>query len=233
MTQTPGDTVQLGDITLMRGDCHAILPTLDLSEVRVCLTDPPYEISAAGGGISGKRQYLTDIRGNIDEGFNIPMLAQFKSWMVFSTKASLVELIQQAESQALRWQLITWNKTNPTPLCQGNYLPDAEYIIHAYTALPDCNYRDKSRWILGQVEKNIFAHPTVKPLYVMGRLIKTASAKGDLVIDPFMGTGTTGVVCVNNGRRFIGIESNPDFFDIAVKRITAAQSQTRMNLEEE
>lgn len=61
-------------------------------------------------------------------------------------------------------------------------------------------------------------------------MIKDFSDNGDLVIDPFMGSGTTGVACVQMGRKFIGIEIDPGYFEIACKRIEAAQRQTRMDL---
>lgn len=73
-------------------------------------------------------------------------------------------------------------------------------------------------------------HPTEKPVTLVCQLIKDFSDNGDLVIDPFMGSGTTGVACVQMGRKFIGIEIDPGYFEIACKRIEAAQRQTRMDL---
>ena len=71
-------------------------------------------------------------------------------------------------------------------------------------------------------------HPTQKPVELFRYLIKTYSNFGDLIIDPFMGSGTTGVACVNLGRKFIGIEIEPKYFDIACERISAAQAQGRL-----
>jgi site-specific DNA-methyltransferase (adenine-specific) len=68
-------------------------------------------------------------------------------------------------------------------------------------------------------------HPTQKPLALMEWLIKTYTNEGDLVIDPFMGSGTTGVACANTGRRFIGIEKEPDYWKAAVKRIEQTNNQ--------
>ncbi len=122
--------VTIGDCRLILGDCREVLP--DLPMVDALITDPPYDISASGGGIGGKRQYLTDIRGHIDAGFDIAMLAAFENWFVFCGKQQLMALMKQAMDQGLRWQLRTWNKNNPTPLTNGNYLPDTEYMIHAF-----------------------------------------------------------------------------------------------------
>ena len=98
-------------------------------------------------------------------------------------------------------------------------------MIHAYKKHI---WAGKSRFVVGNVEKNPFAHPTVKPLYVMNKAIISASAKGNLVCDPFMGTGSTGVAALQLGRRFIGIEREPKYFDIACERIENALAQGRL-----
>ena len=215
--------VTIGDATLYQGDCMDILPTL--GKVDAVITDPPYLISAGGGGDLGHRQYLTDIRGHIDAGFDVFMFGAFKNWLCFCGKPQLLGLIGQAEKQGLRWQLLTWNKTNPTPLSNNNYLPDTEYMVHAFEAH---HYESKTRFIVGQVERSGFDHPTVKPQYVMQKAIKSASHHGDTVLDCFMGTGSTGVAAIQLGRKFIGIELEPKYFDIAVQRIEQAHAQGQL-----
>ena len=166
-------TETIGLATLYLGDCREVLPLLP--KVDALVTDPPYEISASGGGIGGKRQYLTDIRGHIDAGFDIAMLSAFENWLVFCGKPQLMALMQQAMDQGLRWQLRTWNKTNPTPLTNANYLPDTEYMVHAFKTHV---WQGKKRWIVGNVEKSGFDHPTVKPQYVMTDALQCATNYG-------------------------------------------------------
>lgn len=74
-------------------------------------------------------------------------------------------------------------------------------------------------------------HPNEKPVGLMEKLITVCSSPGDTVLDPFMGSGTTGVACVKLGRNFIGIEIDPTYFAIAQKRIAAAQLQMTLPLE--
>ena len=212
--------VIIGDCQLYLGDCRDILPTLPKVDAVIC--DPPYLISAAGGGIGGKRQYLTDIRGHIDDGFDVSLLSEFENWSVFCGKSQLMPLMTQAELQGLRWQIRTWNKTNPTPLTNGNYLPDTEYIVHAFKTHV---WEGKKRWIVGNVEKSGFEHPTVKPQYVMLDAVRCATNCGDTVLDCYMGSGSTGVACMSLDRKFIGIEREPKYFDIACKRIEQAYAQ--------
>lgn len=210
----------IGNATLYLADCREALPLLP--KVDALVTDPPYEISATGGGIGGKRQYLTDIRGHIDNGFDIGMLSAFDNWFVFCGKPQLMDLMMKAMDQGLRWQIRTWNKTNPTPLTNANYLPDTEYMVHAFKTHV---WQGKKRWIVGNVEKSGFDHPTVKPQYVMLDALQCASNYGDTVLDCFMGTGSTGVACMTLGRKFIGVEREEKYFEIACRRIEDAQRQ--------
>lgn len=219
-------TQQFGAATLYLGDCADILPQITAeNQIDALIADPPYVLQVGGCGIGWQRQYLADIKGHLDGGFNMAMLAGFDNWLVFCAKAQLVDLIYQARAQNLNWMILTWNKRNPTPLVNNTYLPDTEYMVHAYQKHI---WESKTRFIVGNVEKNSFAHPTVKPLYVMNKALLSASAKGDLVLDPFMGTGSTGIAALNHGRRFIGIEKEPKYFDIACQRIENALAQGRL-----
>lgn len=214
------ERVVIGDCEMYRGDCREYLDSL--GPVDACIIDPPYEMTATGGGIGKKRAYLNMIANHLDSGFDMTILCHFNNWVTFCGKHQLVALIQQAENQGLRWQLLTWNKNNPTPLTNGNYLPDTEYMIHAFKTHA---WPNKTRFACGNVEHNAFNHPTVKPLYVMAKILSSASSPQDVVADLYMGTGSTGVACVQLGRRFIGIEIEPRYFDIACRRIEEAYRQ--------
>ena len=215
--------VIIGDCVLYQADCAALLPALGRFDA--VITDPPYVMSAKGGGMGAQRKYLADIHGHIDTGFDVSMLSQFKNWFVFCGKPQLLDLITQAERQGSRWQLLTWNKTNPTPLSNNNYLPDTEYMVHAFESH---HYESKTRFIVGQVERSGFDHPTVKPQYVMLKAIKSASHHGESVLDCFMGSGSTGVAAVQLGRKFTGIERDAGYFKIACKRIEQAYAQGQL-----
>jgi len=203
------------DVTIWHGDCREILPTLP--KVDLVLTDPPYELCATGGGIVAKRKYLADITGKIDEGFDMEMLSAFPNWVVFCGKQQLQRLIAAAGER--RWSLVTWNKTNPTPLVNGNYLPDTEYIVHAFqSGRLFGEYRDRSRFIVHPVEQNDFDHPTVKPLAVVSKMVRLGSQPGETILDPFCGTGTTLLAAKLFGRRAIGIEREEKHCETAANR---------------
>jgi len=213
-----------GTVRLLRGDCLEILPTL--GKVDVIITDPPYEITASGGGIGRTRKDLKQTEGFTDCGFDYKILDSFDCWMCFGTLRQVPNLIAAAKDR--RWMLITWNKPNPCPLVNRNYLPDTEYIIHAWRGdRLFGDFQDKARFIVHRLgDKEHGQHPNEKPVVVMKKLINLAAGAGQTILDPFMGSGTTGVACVRLGRRFIGIEIDPGYFEIAKKRIIAELNAT-------
>lgn len=220
-------TVRICDgVTLHCGDAYELAPTL---QADVCITDPPYEITATGGGIGATRKDLADTTGFTDCGFDYALLSSFRNWACFGTLRQVPLLIEAAARR--RWMLVTWNKSNPCPLVSGNYLPDTEYIIHAWTP-PGGLYgtvRDKARFIVHPLgDKEVGNHPNEKPVRVMTKIIRTASDAGQTVIDPFMGSGTTGIACIRQGRRFVGIERDRRWFDEAVDRLRREVAQGQL-----
>jgi len=203
-------------VTIFHGDCLEIVPTLGRFDL--LLTDPPYELQAKGGGIGAKRKYLADIEGHIDAGFDMALLDAFENWIVFCSKRQLVRLMQKAETKV--WSLVTWNKPNPTPLCAGNYLPDTEYIVHAYTSgRLFGEYKDKSRYIVHPAEQNGFNHPSVKPLAVVAKMVRLGTQPNETILDPFAGSGTTGRAAKDLGRKCTLIEREERYCEIAAKRM--------------
>jgi DNA modification methylase len=204
-------------IEIWLGDCKEIIPFLPKPDL--VITDPPYVVGAKGCGLAGNRQYLKDITASdLDRGFDLATLSAFPNWFCFCGKQQLPELLQLVKDQT--WMLITWNKPNPTPLTNNNYLPDTEYIVHVWeTGRLFGNYDDKSRFVVWPVEQNGLPHPTVKPLRIVEKLIRLGSQAGDLVIDPFMGSGTTLLASRRLGRRAIGIEINEGYCELAARRL--------------
>jgi len=199
------------------GDCRLVLPKLP--KVDLVLTDPPYVVSAKGCGLAGNRQYLKDItETGIDGGFDVSLLDGFEDWFCFCGKQQLAEIIAAAECG--NWMLITWGKTNPMPLVNSNYLPDTEYIVHKWSKGRLFGaYADKSRFVVTKNAKSGFDHPTVKPVAVVLKCINLGTEKGDTILDPFMGSGTTLRAAKDLGRRAIGIEREEKYCEIAARRL--------------
>lgn len=110
----------------------------------------------------------------------------------------------------------------------GNtYLHDLEFIVHIRETGATFNGQYKSR-LLEYLSKREWGHPTEKPIYLLSDLIKYGSNEGETVLDIYMGSGSLGEACIYNNRKFIGVEKEKKFYDIAVKRIKNAYSQNTL-----
>lgn len=211
-----------GSVQLYLGDCAAIMPSLPTAEVDVVITDPPYDVRAGnGGGVFGQRSHLVDTGGFTDGGCDFSFLLPFKNWFSFCSRKQLRELLEFAE-RCERFNVLTWCKPNPVPTCSNKYLPDLEFIVHGFSKGRLFGGMDvKSQFIVYPCGQKLTTHPNEKPLPIIEKLLSLGSRPCELVADPFMGSGTTGVACVRTGRRFIGIERDPQWFSVAVERIEA------------
>jgi DNA modification methylase len=208
---------QHAGITIYHADCREILS--DLPKPDLTIMDPPYKFEAVGGGIGGRRKYFSDINaGDLGKGFDASMLEGIENWFCFGSKDQFTDMLRAIGSR--RWMLITWNKPNPTPLVNNNYLPDTEYIFHCFQSdRLFGTYADKSRFFVYPVEKSTYDHPTVKPTSLLHKLIQLGSIEGDLIMDPFMGTGTT-LRAAKDAKRFaIGIEIEERYCEMAAMRL--------------
>ena len=209
----------IGNATLYLGDCREILPTLP--KVDAVITDPPYGIGeAAGKNASRTKLAVAKDFGNdawddepIDDGLILQVREAGKWAVIFGGN-------YYALPAAKCW--LVWDKENGE-----NDFADCEL---AWTNLPKAVRRIRYMWH-GMLRANGEArgdHPTQKPIGVMAWAINHVPDPCRTILDPFMGSGTTGVACMNLQRQFIGIEREPKYFDIACRRIEDAQRQQRM-----
>ncbi len=211
----------IGDCTLYLGDCREILPTL--GKVDAVVTDPPY-------GIGFPYHSYEDTRENL-RGLIAALFAQLHR---FNRAVILCGPSQIHEYPASDWVgAITWNTTGSfgkfgysqwTPvLLYGDDIPGFGNVNGVTKA--DTYHISGGAAVGFQRTKEEAAHTCPKPLNVMRQTVQRYTAAGETILDPFMGSGTTGVACVKLGRRFIGIEVEPKYFDIACRRIEAAYAQ--------
>lgn len=205
------DSVQIGNATLYLGDCRAILPAIP--SVSACITDPPYGTGWVRGGKSVGVFEASHEKPDWDV-FSIDWLElvwRHRYVAAFCAPSFLDKLVEPFQTPHIG----RYRKTNVRP---GGR--DVEFIVAtAPWSAP--------RWEVEAYNGDNEYHPTQKPLHVMEWLIAHAP-HSEAVLDPFMGSGTTGVACANLRRRFYGIEIDPKFFEIACRRIEAAQAQGRL-----
>ena len=228
----------IGDCTLYLGDCLEVMP--DLGKVDAVVTDPPYELSSSGPGVSHFGVSLSKFDGDaykaIVSGVDYKTLFErFASaqspanGFVFCSNKQISKLMLECEGRGYSTTLLFWHKTNAAPFANGVWRGDVEYIVHFRSkgAVFNGGACDKTKVLPHPIVVDS-AHPTVKPQPVIQRLLRNCSNEGQVVLDPFMGSGTTLVACAKLGRKGIGIELDPDYFEIACKRVDEAYRQPDM-----
>jgi site-specific DNA-methyltransferase (adenine-specific) len=240
---------RIGDCELHLGDCREILPTL--GKVDAVVTDPPYSISLEGSsgsftrlGNKGTRS-LSFFTGDTDwAGMTATVLdaialsieckpLSFYCWCGHRQFGPITDALELAGYST---RFLIWRKKCPAPapprsgwqsgaeLCLYGYLPGRHFADGMFN-----NVLDSDSFRFGQPGK--VDHPTQKPLATIAPLLDVSTVRGHTILDPFMGSGTTGVACVKLGRKFIGIEIEPKYFDIACRRIEAAYRQPDLFIE--
>lgn len=151
---------------------------------------------------------------------------------MFLSRKNLAECIAWADGRSLNWDLLVMSKVNPIPTKNNKYLPDTELLFffrgpgsYFNNDLPLSFYR-KVKTV--SCRESQFGHPTEKPESVIAEIMAVSSKEGSVIADPYLGSGTTAVVAMRSQRRFVGCEINPDFFQIAEKRIAAEQAQGKL-----
>lgn len=144
---------------------------------------------------------------------------------IWCSKAMVSRILNHYESKGCNIDILTWHKTNPIPTANNTYMNDTEYCIFA---------REKGVRVNGTIDskrkyyvtplniedKDLYLHPTIKPLNIIKNLIINSSNEGDIVLDPFLGSGTTAVASKELGRNYIGFEINNDYYKIACERLS-------------
>lgn len=135
-----------------------------------------------------------------------------------------------------RFEILTWHKTNPIPTCNGKYLSDTEYCLMfrdgGKTRIGG-DMATKNKYFLSPInvsDKSKFEHPTIKPLRFVENHIINSTNEGDIVFDPFLGSGTTAVAAQNLGRQYLGFEINPKYYKIAKNRLNNINASGQMSL---
>lgn len=217
-----------------QGDCLELMKQIPDNSIDLIVTDPPYR--GISGGRAGKKNQPSGILKINDGKLFHHNSIKPESWFpelyrvlkpgchcyVMTNTLNLRHYLNLAnECKFKLHNLLVWQKNNATP--NKWYMKNAEYTLFlrkgsqrfinnmgSKTVHNFCNVRDKT-------------HPTEKPIALMEFYIKNSSAPGEIVLDPFMGTGATPVAAVNAGRHYIGFELDKQYFDTACTRIEGAE----------
>ena len=219
-------------IDLHNCDCYDFIKTVPDNSVDLVIIDPPYDFAANGGGGafgSKKRAYLNVLENTgMTKGFDFKILDELVRVLkriniyIWCSKRQISQYLNYFKDYNL--EILTWHKSNPLPACNNTYLSDTEYILFfREKGVPIYgNYETKRKFYISPInkeDKKLYSHPTIKPLNIIENLVINSSLQGGVVLDCFMGSGTTGVACKKLGRRFIGCEINEEYFKTAERRI--------------
>ncbi len=229
------EKVIVGNATLYHADCLDVIS--EIEAVDSVITDPPYNFTGVkGGGLGNKEMY----NGNkisdwidFDVAKFIPEIIEKTdpvNCLFFCSRLGIADYCMEIKRLHLNYDVHFWHKTNAIPFTNGTFKSDIEYIVLVYNegrkivkGLPQAEYSKLYQSPLDTSPNK--EHTTQKPLPLMGKYVRILSDFGDTVLDPFMGSGSTGVACLKNGRNFIGVELERKYFDIACRRIEDAHNQ--------
>lgn len=234
---------------VVQADCLDVLPTLPDGCVDAVVTDPPYLTDDAcvpirGRGVSAPTHDSISI--GLPWGFSTDWIdasahLEIMRWIVFCNYRMLSPVIATLEREAKLGAVFTWRKPNAPPMARNVPKMDCEFIVWAKSDkvnngrarefkslvldvnLPSAGCMATERVLIPGTGKA--AHPTQKPIDIVLPFIERLTEKDDLILDPFCGSGTTGVTAIRTGRRFIGIEISPEYCDIARRRIAEEEAK--------
>ena len=219
-------------------DCIQGMKKLPDNSIDLVIIDPPYQIVAGGGGGAfgaDKRDYHKAVK-TLSDGITNNVLDELVRVLkkiniyIWCNKNQLKQYINYFEEKGCTTDLLTWHKTNPVPTCNNKYLSDTEYILYfRQGGVPMYgSYKTKKKYYVtstNKEDKQKYKHPTIKPLSIIENLIVNSSKENDIVLDCFMGSGTTPVACVNTHRHYIGYEIDDNYFDIACQRLDEVEGE--------
>lgn len=226
--------VMIDDCLLINGDCYEIIKTIPDKSIDLVYVDIPYIVSFQGKGSIGKR--INNIKSemkdkdNITKGIDYKILDEFVRVLkkvhcyIWCSRDQMLPIMNFFNEKKCRMEIYVWCKDNPIPYGNRQFLSDKEYCLIFYEkgtrVIKGIDH--KHTWHVSHInykDKKLYGHPTIKPLDCVIKHLENSTIEGELVLDCFMGSGTTGVACKRLKRGFIGIEIDETYFKIAEERI--------------
>lgn len=181
---------------------------------------------------------------SIEDGIDYSILKEFVRVMkkincfIWCSKLQIFEIMKfflGGGDTNIFFEILTWNKTNPTPTTNNSWLPDIEYCL--YFREKGVHYNDgyelKSKWFTSSAnvrDKDKYLHPTCKPIELVRRHLLHTTQPNDIILDCFMGSGTTCVASKDIGRHYIGFEIKPKWVEIAKNRLNKTDANGQISL---
>lgn len=220
---------------LIHGNAYELIKEIEDRSIDLIVTDPPYLISSSNSGkgkISASYQSLNEElkEKGLTNGIDLSILDEFMRVMkkpniyIWCNKKQIIDYLNYFVLQHnCSFEILTWIKSNPIPAYGYNYLNDKEYCLYFRKGIRfHTDYASaRTYWITptNVKDKRKYNHPTIKPLSIIETLIKNSSSSGEVILDCFAGSGTTAVAAIKNNRKFIAIECDKTYYELAIKRL--------------
>ena len=229
----------MSNIKILNCNAYDYLPKIKTNSVDLILTDPPYNISKYSTGniiFNNRKNINNDIAKWDNVEINIEELSkQFTrilkptgNMFIFTGYNNLGKWHYYLDPLFDTFQIMIWHKINPTPKFYKNgFLNSCEIIICLWNKYHTWNFTSQDD-MHNFIETNICSyperiskpfHPTQKPIKVLNKIISVASNENDIVFDPFMGVGSTGIACMQLNRKFLGIEIDRNYYNATISRL--------------
>lgn len=228
---------------ILLGDAYELIKEIPNKSVDMVYTDIPYLYVHGGDcGTSEIGRNAMKIRDALKEISNGVAYSIFHDFIRVCKKTNIFIWCSRLQMRDVlnffknyNYTLLVWTKNNPIPTCNQRYLEDIEIYLHFRESGVKLNegYELKSKWYnssTNKADKEKYSHPTIKPLELVERHILHASQPGDIILDPFIGSGTTAVAAMKNGRSYIGFEKNKEWYRIACNRLKGEESNGQLRM---
>lgn len=232
------------------GDAYELIKQLKDHSVDLIITDPPYAIEGIhGSGIlksrpANQQTYNEISESDLDKGIDLKILDDLVRVMkkiniyIWCNKTQIYDYMTYfVKERNCSFEILIWAKENPIPFCGTHYLCDKEYCLYFWEqGAPVSIPYDRARTYFisktNQDDKKDYGHPTIKPIELIETLIKNSTGGGSnlVVLDPFVGSGTTCLAAKRLGHQWIGFEINEKYYKIAVDRLQGINQRGEMNL---
>lgn len=230
-------------------DCYKAIKELESNSIDCIYTDIPYlytkggvsELSQKSSKMNFDKKKLYKELENIKNSINYEIFNEFirvlkkANIFIWCSRLQIIDIINFFRNKGYIYNILVWTKNNPIPACNNCYLEDIEFCLHFKESGIKLNdgYHLKSKWYNSNTntsDKKKFNHPTIKPYELVKRHLLHATKINDIILDPFLGSGTTAVVAKDINRQYIGFEINKVYFNIANNRLNKIDNNGQMSL---
>ena len=231
--------------SIVLGNSYELIKEISDNSIDCIYTDIPYLYKQYGKQKSeiGKRITQTHIEqiGKMISGIDLHILDEFTRVMkkincfIWCSKMQIPEILNYFVNKGCNFEILVWCKTNPMPLANNSWLSDIEYCLYFREKGVKVNdgYELKSKYYISPINKDdkaLFNHPTIKPTPLVKQHLSHVMQAGNMVLDPFSGSGTTCVCAKELGFDFMGIEINKEHYKTSVDRLNGIASNGQTSI---